>query len=84
MLRPEYLYYYMTGVYSDKSSPIFQGCKDNAFVSHGKHLRGEVGMWGKMMMRKDVSKRYMLYYVMQKCVAGFSMVVVCVLSTVCC
>ncbi len=56
MHGPEYLYYYMTGVYSDKSSPIFQGCKDNAFVSHGKHLRGEVGMWGKMMMRKDVSK----------------------------
>ena len=56
MHGPEYLYYYMTGVYSDKSSPIFQGCKDNAFVSHSKHLRGEVGMWGKMMMRKDVSK----------------------------
>lgn len=43
-----------------------------------------MGMGWKMMMRKDVSKRYMLYYVMQKCVAGFSMVVVCVLSTVCC
>ena len=39
MLRPEYLYYYMTGVYPAKASPIFQGCKDNAFVSHGKHLR---------------------------------------------
>lgn len=43
-----------------------------------------MGMWGKMMMRKDVSKRYMFYYVMQKCVAGFSVAVVRVLSTVCC
>lgn len=47
MLRPEYLYYYITGVYPAKAYPILQGCKDNAFVSHGKYLRGGSGDVGE-------------------------------------
>lgn len=47
MCRPEYLYYYIIGVYPGETSPIFQVCKDNVFVSSGKYLCENGGDVGK-------------------------------------